>query len=312
MKKLFIYTMLLALTTASLSSLGQMTAQKVTDNIKDAYKDQIQGIKDITKKTDQGVQYQKWVEKSGNTIYKLRNEQETNDTKQIAVYDGKYYWTKNPATGKVTKNELDINPMVYHSFLKDLDPDYDGKQNVNGKNCHVLKVEDADLDKMVNPSTGESMIPPESKGMEEATVDAKFFVDDDDWVIVKMVFDVDGLQMKGKSRKAKMVMVNEDFRNVEGLIIPYRTVSTTKIDMTAEEKKEAKKAQKSMEEMQEKMKNMSPEKREMMEEYMKPQMEQMGKMKSLFMTGEMKQVSNVQEVKVNTGIPDKLFDGSQL
>jgi len=312
MKKLVIYTMLLAFAAASLSSFGQMTAQKVTDNIKDAYKDQIQGIKDVTKKTDQGVQYQKWVEKSGNTIYKLRNEQEINGSKHITVYDGTYYWTKNPNMGGVTKKELEVNPMVYHDFLDDLDTEYDGKQKVNGKNCHVLKVENADLDKMVNPTTGESMIPPQAEGMEEATVDAQFFVDEKDWVIVKTVFDVRGLQLNEKSRNAKMLMVNEDFRNVEGLIIPYRTVSITKIDMTAKEKEEAKKAQKSMEQMKEKMKNMSPEKRKMMEEYMKPQMEQMKKMKSLFMTGEMKQVHEVQEVKVNTGIPDHLFDGSQL
>ena len=296
------------LITAPLVSLAQMTAEKVTENIKNTYKEQMEGVKDMTKKTDQGVKYQKWEQKSGETIYKLRNEQKVSGQTQISVYDGKYYWTKNPYSNEVNKKDMDLNPMDFFNYLESMDLKYAGTKNVNGRKCHVLKVKNADLNKMVNPTTGEKMIPANAKGMQEATVDAQFFIDGADWVMVKSIFDIKDIRMRNKARNAKTVMINDDFRTVKGVIIPYHTEFTMEMDMSAEEKKKAKEARKSMKKMKEKMEDMPPEKRKMMKEYM-PQMK---KAQSILMTGQMEKEFNVKEVKINTGIPDKLFDGSQL
>ncbi|MCF8232720.1 MAG: hypothetical protein K9J27_11080 [Bacteroidales bacterium] len=127
-----------------------------------------------------------------------------------------------------------------------------------------MQAENADLNKMVNPTTGEKVVPANAKGMQEATVDATFFVDEEDWVMVKSIFDIHDIQMKNKKRNAKAVMINDDFRSVQGVIIPYHTEFTMEMDMTAEEKKKAKEARKSMKEMKEKMEDMPPEKRKMM------------------------------------------------
>ncbi|MCF8308128.1 MAG: hypothetical protein K9I68_03870 [Bacteroidales bacterium] len=308
MKKSMIHIFVILLITAPLVSQAQMTAKEVMNNMKDAYKEQMEGVKDMTKKTDQGVKYQKWEQKSGETTYKLRNEQKVSGQTQISVYDGKYYWTKNTYSNEVTKKEMDINPMVFFNYLESMDLKYAGTENVNGKNCHALKVENADLNKMVNPTTGEKMIPAKTKGMQEATVDATFFIDGADWVMVKSIYDIKDIRMQNKTRNAKTVMINDDFRTVKGVIIPYHTEFTMEMDMSAEEKKKAKEARKSMKKMKEKMKDMPPEKRKMMKEYM-PQMK---KAQSILMTGQMEKEFNVKEVKINTGIPDKLFDGSQL
>lgn len=288
---------------------AQMTAQQVTKSVQKAYHQQIQGIDDITKKTNQGITYQKWIRKSGETIHKFRKEEDVNGKKQITIYDGQYYWTKNPYTQEVTRKEIEGNPEVFYQYLNLFDFAYAGKTTVNGKKCHTLKAEDIPLDEITNPTTGEKMIPPDAEGMDDATVDATLYIDRKNWVLVKGIFDAKGLQMQGRKRGGKSVMINKNFKKVKGLVIPYHSEYTMTIDMTAEEKQKMKEARKSMKEMKEKMKNMSPAKREMMKEYMKPKME---KAQSMMMNGEIHREIKVEQIEVNTGLSDQLFDGSKL
>jgi|GEM_PF-1479138 hypothetical protein len=278
-----------------LYSLGQaMTAQKVIDKVKDTYQQQIEGIEDITKITNNGTHYQKWERKG--TIYKLRNEQDINGTKQISIYDGTYYWTKEPYSGEVTKTKQDLNPVVFYEHLESWDFSYSGKEQLYGVTCHVLETTGIDLDKMINPTTGQPIIEPGTPGMENATADARIYVHADDWVIKQMDFEVQNLRLQNRERTVSSTVRYEDYRNVEGLLVAWRTTTEMQVSMTDQEREQMKEARKSMKEMQ---------------QHMKPQMEKM--QQSLqFLSGEMNEVEKVQEVKINTGISGELFDGTKL
>ncbi|HMA77006.1 MAG TPA: hypothetical protein VKO43_06850 [Candidatus Krumholzibacteriaceae bacterium] len=309
MKKLLTYTLTITLLVFSEVSWAQMTAGKVTKKVREAYKEQIKGIDDLTKRTNRGITFQKWIRGSGETIHKFRKEEDINGKTQITVYDGTYYRTKNPYTNEVTKKEIEGNPEVFYKYLESFDFEYAGRDKVNGIDCHVLIVESVPLSEIKDPTTGDSMIPPDAEGMQDATVDAKLFIDSRRWVMVKSVFDAQGLQMQGRRRGARTVIVNKDFRNIEGLVIAYHTRMNMTIDMTEEEKQKMKEARQSMRQMKERMKNMSPAKRKMLEKYMKPEMQ---KAQSMMMNGGMSKEIKVQNVKINQGISDDLFDGSSL
>ncbi len=309
MKQLLIFTMAAVLLALPRMARSQMTAQEVTQKVQESYKEQIKGIDDIVKKTNHGITYQKWIRQPGKTIHKFRKEEDLNGQKQITIYDGKYYWTKNPFNNEVTKKEIEGNPEVFYKYLESLDFRYGGKEKVNGIDCHVLKVDDVPMSEIKDPTTGEGMIPPDAKGMQDATVDAKLFIDSNRWVMIKSIFDAKGIQTQGRERSAKTVMISKDYRNIEGLWVPYSTTIDMTIDMTQEEKQKMKEARQSMQQMKEKMKDMPPAKREMMKKYMEPKMNQA---QSMMMNGGINKEIKVQKVKVNQGIPDEIFDGSNL
>ena len=210
MRKRITHALTILLLMFSLASWAQMTAEKVTQKVHEAYKEQIKGIDDITKKTNRGITYQKWTRQSGETVHKFRKEEDINGKRQITVYDGKYYWTKNPFTNEITKKELKGNPEVFYKYLESFDFKYGGKKKVNGINCHVLRVEDVPLNEIKDPTTGKRMVPSETKGVEDATVDAQMYIDKNRWVLIKSIFDVKGIQMQGRKRGNKTVMVKKD------------------------------------------------------------------------------------------------------
>ncbi|MDZ7774527.1 MAG: hypothetical protein U5L09_02390 [Bacteroidales bacterium] len=295
-----------------LYSLGQaMTAQKVIDKVKDTYQKQIEGIEDITKITNNGAHYQKWERSGEGTTYKLRNEQDIDGTKQISIYDGTYFWTKEPYSGEVTKTQQELNPVVFYEHLESWDFSYSGKEQLDGATCHVLETTGIDLDKMINPTTGQPIIDAGTPGMENATADARIYVHAGDWVIKQMDFEVQNLRLQNRERTISSTVRYEDYRNVEGLLVAWRTTTEMQVSMTDQEREQMKEARKSMKEMQQQMKDMSESERKMMEQHMKPQMEKM-RQGMQFLSGEMNEVEKVQEVKINTGISGDLFDGTKL
>lgn len=304
--------LLIALLVVPLLSSGQgMTAQKVIEKVKTAYQEQMKGVNDMTKITNNSTSYQKWNRSGRNTVYMMRNEQEVNGKTEVSVYDGTYFYTKDPYSGKVNKTKKDLNPVVFYDYLDSWDFDYQGKESIAGRMCHVVEVRDADLSKMVDPTTGEPVVPADLESMENATVNGRMYVDASEWIMIQMDFDVNGLMMQGRERSASSTIKYEDIRNVQGVLVPYRTTTKTQISMSDKERKQAEEAEESMKEMNDQMKNMSEAEREMMKQHMKPQMEKMNQAMR-YMSGDVNVVEEVQDVKINSGIPDKLFDGSRL
>ena len=105
----------------------------------------------------------------------------------------------------------------------------------------------------------------------------------------------------------KTTIEMKDFRKVNGLLIPYRTIMTIGGGVSKLSPEQEQEMRRGLAEMQKQLEAMPPAEREMAEKMMKPQMEMMEKM-----LGGGGDVTNVKSVTINTGLSDDLFDGSKL
>lgn len=282
------------------SSLAEkMTAEKVIQNCVASYEEQMKDVKDITKVTDRDITYHKWVTIEGETVCKTRYEMEMMGRKFVTIYDGIYQWGQDPVSGKVTKEKIDYNPYGTIENLETITVQYGGTEEIDGYETHILDI--GDITKLMG-----SAKPAE---MEEIRVSGKLWVDEEDWVIRKMEMNMEGVGEEGEEITIKITIEMKDFRKDNGLLTPYRTVMATgmAIDegvpgLSPEEEQEMREM---LAEMQKELEEMSPEQQEIV----KPQIEMMEKM--LAGSG-METVTEIKEVKINTGLSDDLFDGSKL
>lgn len=294
-----VMSMLFVLPASSLA--GKMTAEKVIQNCVASYEKQMKGVKDITKVTDRDITYHKWVTIEGETVCKTRYEMEMMGTKFVTIYDGIYQWGQDPVLGEVTKEKIDYNPYQTIENLETITVQYGGTEEIDGYETHILDIED------ITKLMGSAKL----TEMEELRISGKLWIDEEDWVIRKMEINMEGVGEEGEEGTIKITIEMKDFRkvNVNGLLIPYRTVMATgmAIDegvpgLSPEEEQEMREM---LAEMQKELEEMSPEQQEIM----KPQIEMM---ENMLAGSGMKTVTEVKEVKIDTGLSDDLFDGSKL
>jgi outer membrane lipoprotein-sorting protein len=259
MKTKMLSLVMIAFVVFSASPIAEaMTADKVIENMIASYERQMKDVEDITIVTDRDITYQKRATVKGRTIYKTRTETEIGiGIKSISIYDGVYHWWMDPVSRKVEKEKAEFNPYQILENLKTAQVKYAGTEKIDGHKTHILNVRD------LNTMMG-------AEGMQK--VSGKLWVDARDWVIRKMEMDMEIEDEKGEKRTAKVTVRMEDFRKVNGGLMPYRTVVTVSmpIELTPEEEQEMRKG---LEEAQKALAEMSPEERAMMEKIMGPQIE---------------------------------------
>ncbi len=303
MKRKVLYLLAIGLLAISASSFAEeMTAKKVIQNCVDSYQKQIKGVKDITEVTDKWVVYQKWTTINGKIVCKTRHEMEIMGKKFVSIYDGEYLWQKDPVSGTVIKEVIDYSPFDIMENLKTADAQYGGTEKIDGYKTYILNIKD--MTKLMDFTKQEKK---EIK-KEKAKVSGKIWVDAKDWVIRKMEIDMKGADEEGKKGTIKITTEMKDFRDIKGLLIPYRTVMTIGGEgMPKPSPEEEQEMREELAEMKKQLEEMPPEERKMAEQMMKPQMEMMEKM-----LGGGGDVTNVKSVTINTGLSDDLFDGSKL
>ncbi|MHC2994869.1 MAG: hypothetical protein IBV53_05145 [Candidatus Atribacteria bacterium] len=299
MKTKMLSLIVVTLVVFSASSIaGAMTADKVIENWIASYEKEMKDIKDITiindhPQLDKYITYQKRTVINGRVVYKTRSETEVMGIKSVSIYDGVYQWWVED--GKLKKEKMDYSPYQTVKNLKTAQVKYAGTEKIDGHKTHILDIKD--LNEMMG-----------AEGMQK--VSGRFWVDAKDWVIRKMEMDMEIEDEKGEKRPVKATIKMEDFRKVNGMLMPYRTVMTVPmpgaLEMSPEEEQEMRKA---LAEAQKELAEMPPAQRKMIEKMMKPQIEMMQKMLA---DGVIEIVTVVKDVKVNTGLSDDLFDGSKL
>ncbi|MDO9576020.1 MAG: hypothetical protein Q7J55_05790 [bacterium] len=294
---IFCWVMIVPFVLPASSIAEKMTAEKVIQNCVVSYKKQMKGVKDITIVTDRAITYQKWTTINGKTICKTRYEMEIMGKKFVTIYDGVYQWEQNPVSDKVTKEKIDYNPYQMIENLKTTPAQYRGTEKIDGHKTYILDIKD--ITKLMGSAKPE--------GMEKVRVSGKLWVDAKDWVTRKMEMDIEGVDEKGKKITVKTTLERKDFRKVNGLLIPYRTVMAMGGGIPKLSPEQEQEMHKGLAEMQKQLEEMPPEQRKMAEKMMKPQMEMM--QKALGGGGE---VTEVKKVTINTGLSDDLFDGSKL
>ena len=279
----------------SSSCFGAMTAEKVIKNIERAYEKQMKQVEDVTmvQKATGGmaalfgetITYQKRAKVEERVIYKTRTETKAMGMPVVTIYDGKYHWSVNPLSGKVEKEEAYRDPV---QIWRNLDPSqthYLGQEEIEGEKTHLLKIDDPFKVLGKQPA-----LPPRGQqdlGEGEVSMSGKLWISDKTWMLLRFQMTIESKSIEeGKEVTStwKMTTDLKDYRKVNTMLIPYKTVLNTAMEMD--------------------MSGLSEEERK--------EQEQMMEMMQQFMGGMGSFEIQTTEVKVNTGLSDDLFDGTKL
>lgn len=165
----------------------------------------------------------------------------------------------------------------------------DGTESVGGRSAWVLRIDD--LSGMDLGAEAEDFAP---EGM-------TIHLDQQDYVPLQMTMSGQ-LTRNGQSHPVTMTTRMEDYRDVQGVLYPFRTITTMDGMMGAMSEEE----RSQMEEMKKRLAEMPPEQRTMMEQQMKnmphmrAMMEQMGAASE---GGAFETTMQVEEIRVNQGPP---------
>jgi hypothetical protein len=162
----------------------------------------------------------------------------------------------------------------------------DGRETIDGASTHVLRVDDFSGVAGFAPSPAEG----------EFTVESgRLFVDDEQHLLRGMTLEGVAV-VDGQRHPVTMEMRMHDFREVGGMLHPFRTVIRTSGLAPTASAEEMAQARASMEELQQQMRSMPAAQREMMERMVRPQIEQFERM----LEGEAVEVQiEVVDVRVN-------------
>lgn len=292
MKKVTLYLIITVCFLLPVFIARAISVDDVVKNMAAAYEKQMKDVKDYTMVTDQYTAYYKRAVVNGRTVYKIRTEVKVMAYTHTSIYDGTYNWSRDLVSGELKKEKADYDPGNSSGSLKSAGAKYAGTENVDGHKTHVLTV--SDMCKMGKAGQAE-----QGKSVK---IPGKMWIDAQDWVMRKMTTTAQGMETVTKF---------EDFRNIKGMIVSYRSVMTSPYPSDGQpvlSESEKKDARNRIAATQKEIGRMSGSEKTMAEAIINPQI----KMAQSRVEGEFKQVSIIKEVKVNTGLSDALFDPKSI
>jgi hypothetical protein len=183
------------------------------------------------------------------------------------------------------------NPHTSFSEIADR-ARYTGTETVGGHRSHVLRIDD------FSGLAGMAQAAPGQQGGFEART-GRMYIDASDYVLRQMVIEGTAT-IDGEQQPVTMEARFEDYRDIQGLLHPFRTVIRT-TGLTANvSQADLEEARRSMVQLEEQMASMPEAQRRMMERVVRPQMQQLQNI----LAGEAVEITTeVTDVRVNTGPP---------
>ena len=262
-------TLLFITITALLSNTANGQDQKAVETLEsmqERYEQSIEDIDDyIMEKNDHTIYYKKATTDDGRPYFKTKTK-------------GEYREELESASG--------ANNDLYSQFSSQAKEKatYRGTDEVDDNEVHVIYIDQMETE-------GFNL----EKNTENTFKDIFLYIDSDKLVIRKMEYTVESIVQGGEVREIFPVIKNSDFRNVQGMLIPYKTVTVVEgLTLSEEERKQAKKGLKEFEEMPEAPKEMA---KNMMGDKIE-------KYRKMIENNRYEKVSKVKEIKVNTGMDD--------
>lgn len=276
MNKIKFYFILTTLLLVSASSLFAQSSQQILDQMIERYTNSIEGVETMMMIT----RMEGFVETESDTTYYRKVETDGFPTMQVVNSD-----SNTPATNYYNFQE-NYDALVENST-------YEGTEMVNGREAHVLFIED------VTALYDDMVTTPEAQQQQQQAEpqSGRMYIDADDYIPIRMSFDInyDG-EYTGT---ADMIM--SDIRNVDGMLMPFQMemkIEGISDSMSAEDMAEA---QESMKELETQMENASGMQKRIMERVVKPQMERLQKMLE---DGAMTMTTIIEDVQTNITIPE--------
>lgn len=247
------------------AALGAQSAREVLETALERYEERMEGVQNYTVVQEamgfESTQYFERVERDGHVLFVPRQQM-----------------------GSEAARRGGENPYVALEQLADR-ATLQGTESVEGETCHVLTVDELQDTDLYGEMSGEGFEP------ERLTL----LVDTDDYLIRGM--RVQGTAtMQGQPRDVTTEVRMLDYREVEGVVHPFRMEVSTEglgAQMTEQQRQQMRQAMEQME-------NMPEEQRQMMERMMGDRLEQMEQMLA---SGAVDFTMTVKEIRVNEGPP---------
>lgn len=255
-----ILAMIFLVTGQAVAEPADPDAAKIVEKAQQHYEDSIRNIDDMEVVLEKHTNYYKKAEQDGHPYLEFVGQKAT-------------------GIDALASDGYDLSTPSVFTDLKE-NARYKGEDVVNDQPVHVLYI-----DKLVMPA--------EEAGASQTMEDARFYIDSDDWILRQVSFTTD-VQVDGNTQMVDAVTTFKDYRNVEGMMIAYRTVThVTGLSetLTAEERKEAEQAIRELEKV-------PAAQREMAERMMG---DKISRYKKMLEDDRMETVQVIEEVRVNTG-----------
>lgn len=276
MKKIKFYSILLSLFFIGMHSLYAQSPRDILDEMIEQYTNSIEDIETMMMIS----RMEGFMETEPDTTYYRKVETDGFPTLQV-VSSG----SGTPATGYYNIQE-NYDALVENAT-------YEGTETVNGRETHVLFIED------VSTLYDEVVTTPEAQEQQAQAEpqSGRLYIDAEDYIPIRMSFDIS--YNEDYTGTADMVM--SDIRNIDGMMIPFRMemqIQGISDSMSAEDMAEAKK---NMEELENQMENASGLQKRILERAVKPQLERLQK---ILEEGAMTMRTIIVDVQTNVDIPD--------
>lgn len=249
------------------SQKGDSKALEVLEKLQERYEESIEGIDDYVMEKGQHTIYYKKAYDDGRPYFKVKTENAGRMESATAGNKDLYSQLSGQVKEKAT---------------------YEGTDEVDGHHVHILHVNELEIDNLNDDPNVDNTIE-----------DLYLYIDPGKWVIRQMEYTVEFTDENGEVREVSPVIQNRDFRDVEGMKIPYETSTTiTGLTLTEEEHKEA---EEGLEKFEEDLQEMPEAQRKMAKQMMGDRIK---KYRKMIDENEYKSVTKVKEVRVNTGMED--------
>ncbi len=269
--KISLAVILFAMLFAANNSAEAITAEEVLENVRMQHERSIQNIEDYVIETDDYTAYYKKTEHEGRTTFKKRTDMKDRDISNV---------------GAVSEHDI-LAPDNYRKLLETAR--YRGTEGVAGYETHVLA-----LEKMEG-------FMPEYEEMNIELLDGLVYIDAEEWLLRRMEYNIRVTNPDGSVHETLATVNLEEYQDIDGMKLPFRTVTIVESpDMELSEEEEQQ-----MEEMKQRMAQMSDDEKEMMKRMMGDRYEQYMRMME---TRTMETVSEINDVRVNVGLSDDLFE----
>jgi hypothetical protein len=244
-----------------------------------------QDIKAIEVLEEMQERYEESIENIDDYVMEIENH--TTFYKKAHKEDGRpYFETKTKGKSRNYGGSVSAsNEDLYSQFTSQAKEKvtYEGTDIVEGNEVHVLYVDEMELEENLD----------QDPRTDNTIKDLYLYIDSDKLIVRKIIYTVEFSNGNGTIREISPIIKKRDFRDVEGMLIPYETITIVEgLAMSEKERQQVKEGLKEFEQMPESQ-------REMAEQMMGDKIE---KYRKMLEEDRYEEVAKVEEVRVNTGM----------
>ena len=258
------------------SQYADPRAAEVLETVRQRYEQSIQNIGDYTVITEDFTTRYKKVFDNGRPYF-------------ISQVEAEGFWGSISSMGMHTASPMEDSDFFTPEMFTALKQNarYLGTETVDGLNAHVIILDDM------------RMIAEVHDDLEDAVDELRLYFDDEHWVLRQMTFTAHETLEDGRVQKIEPRLLMTDYRNIEGMMIPFKTIINIGglSDYLSDAEREE--AVQALAEMERELEQMPAEQRAMIEQMMSGQLDQL---RQMLEEDTIEFIHEVKEVKVNTGI----------